>query len=84
MRHVLIDYARQHRAEKRGGGVPKQELDESAFPRLGTDEEGFRIAGETLSRTRALRPRRPPQSLRRTHDPGNRRGGEGRRANRQE
>ena len=32
MRHVLIDYARQHRAEKRGGGVPKQELDESAFP----------------------------------------------------
>jgi RNA polymerase sigma factor (TIGR02999 family) len=53
MRHVLIDYARKHRAEKRGSGARKQELDESVFPRLGNDEEGFRIAAralETLAR----------------------------------
>ncbi len=27
MRHILIDYARMHRAEKRGGGVPNTILD---------------------------------------------------------
>ena len=29
MRHVLVDYARQHKAEKRGGGEPRLSLDEA-------------------------------------------------------
>src|SRR5580698_8950976 len=29
MRHVLVDYARQHRAKKRGGGVHHIELEEA-------------------------------------------------------
>jgi RNA polymerase sigma factor (TIGR02999 family) len=48
MRHVLIDYARSHRAEKRGGGAIKQELDESLFPSIQADEEGFRVAERAL------------------------------------
>jgi len=31
MRHILVSYARSRRAEKRGGGVPKLELDEAAL-----------------------------------------------------
>ncbi len=30
MRHVLIDHARSHRAQKRGGGATKQELEQIA------------------------------------------------------
>jgi RNA polymerase sigma factor (TIGR02999 family) len=48
MRHVLIDHARGHRAEKRGGGARKQPLDESVFPSLRPDEEGFRSAAHAL------------------------------------
>jgi len=48
MRHVLIDHARSHRAEKRGGGVAKQELDESLFPAVQADSEGFRVAERAL------------------------------------
>lgn len=48
MRHVLIDHARSHRAGKRGGGAIKQELDESVFPSVSADDEGFRIAEEAL------------------------------------
>jgi RNA polymerase sigma factor (TIGR02999 family) len=48
MRHVLIDHARSHRAEKRGGGAAKQELDESLFPAVSADDEGFRVAERAL------------------------------------
>lgn len=48
MRHVLIDHARSHRAAKRGGGAVKQELDESAFPSVRADDEGFQIAERAL------------------------------------
>jgi RNA polymerase sigma factor (TIGR02999 family) len=48
MRHVLIDHARSHRAEKRGGGAAKQELDESLFPAVQADTEGFRVAERAL------------------------------------
>ncbi len=48
MRHVLIDHARRHRAEKRGGGASKQELDESVFPAVRADSEGFRLAENAL------------------------------------
>jgi len=50
MRHVLIDHARSHRAEKRGGGAAKRELDESIFPALQADNEGFQIAERALER----------------------------------
>jgi len=53
MRHVLIDHARGHRASKRGGGATKQELDESVFPSLNDDDEGFRVAEEALERLAA-------------------------------
>jgi RNA polymerase sigma factor (TIGR02999 family) len=48
MRHVLIDHARSHRAGKRGGGAVKQELDESIFPSVQADDEGFQIAERAL------------------------------------
>ncbi|MFK7896761.1 MAG: ECF-type sigma factor [Myxococcota bacterium] len=50
MRHVLIDHARRHRADKRGGGAAKQELDESIFPSVSTDDEGFQIAEQALEK----------------------------------
>jgi len=48
MRHVLIDHARSHRADKRGGGAPKQELVESVFPSVRNDEDGFGEAERAL------------------------------------
>lgn len=48
MRHVLIDHARRHRAQKRGGGAIKQELDEAAFPAVTANDEGFRVAERAL------------------------------------
>jgi len=48
MRHVLIDHARSHRADKRGGGAAKQELDESVFPSVRADDEGFQVAERAL------------------------------------
>ena len=51
MRHVLIDHARSHRADKRGGGSSnKRELDESIFPSVQNDDEGFQIAERALER----------------------------------
>src|SRR5262245_20448602 len=35
MRHVLIDYARRHRAAKRGGGIDRVHLDETAMATRG-------------------------------------------------
>jgi RNA polymerase sigma-70 factor (ECF subfamily) len=48
MRHVLIDHARSHRAEKRGGSAVKQSLEESLFPAIQADTEGFRVAEQAL------------------------------------
>ncbi len=48
MRHVLIDHARSHRADKRGGGAAKQELDESVFPSIRNDEDGIGEAERAL------------------------------------
>jgi RNA polymerase sigma factor (TIGR02999 family) len=48
MRHVLIDHARSRLTNKRGGGATKQELDESLFPSVQSDEEGFRAAEQAL------------------------------------
>lgn len=48
MRHVLIDHARRHRAQKRGGGAIKQELDEAVFPAVTANDEGFRVAERAL------------------------------------
>jgi RNA polymerase sigma factor (TIGR02999 family) len=48
MRHVLIDHARSRLTNKRGGGAIKQELDESLFPSVQSDEEGFRVAEQAL------------------------------------
>jgi RNA polymerase sigma factor (TIGR02999 family) len=48
MRHVLIDHARGHLTDKRGGGAKKQELDESIFPSIQPDEDGFRVAERAL------------------------------------
>lgn len=50
MRHVLVDHARQRTARKRGGGAARESLDESVFPAVGADEEGFRAAEEALER----------------------------------
>src|SRR5688500_12547439 len=64
MRNILVSYARQHRAEKRGGGVKPLTLDEdlpvSAEPAeqiLELDQALDRLAGlnERLSRTVELR-----------------------------
>jgi len=48
MRHVLIDHARSHLAEKRGGGARKLELDESVFPSVQANDDGLRIAEQAL------------------------------------
>jgi RNA polymerase sigma factor (TIGR02999 family) len=48
MRHVLIDHARAHARDKRGGGAPHVELDEAAFV------AGAGRAGADASRLLAL------------------------------
>ncbi|MCG8592400.1 MAG: ECF-type sigma factor [Proteobacteria bacterium] len=48
MRHVLIDHARSRAASKRGGGAPKESLDETLFPAVAADEQGFRAAEDAL------------------------------------
>jgi RNA polymerase sigma-70 factor (ECF subfamily) len=46
MRNVLIDHARGRAAGKRGGGAYKESLDETLFPAVPADDEGF----DTVSR----------------------------------
>jgi RNA polymerase sigma factor (TIGR02999 family) len=53
MRHVLIDHARARATEKRGRGGPKISLDESIFPAIEADEEGFLRASELLEQLSA-------------------------------
>jgi RNA polymerase sigma factor (TIGR02999 family) len=48
MRHVLIDHARGRLADKRGGGAKKEELDESVFPSVQSNEDGLRVAERAL------------------------------------
>lgn len=48
MRHVLIDHARARVAAKRGSGASRQPLDESVFPSVAADEEGFTEAAQAL------------------------------------
>jgi len=50
MRHVLVDHARARLAGKRGGGGYKESLDESVFPSLTGDEEGYQVAKDALDR----------------------------------
>jgi len=48
MRHVLIDYARARRADKRGGDSVKETLDENIFPAVTASEAGYREARDSL------------------------------------
>jgi RNA polymerase sigma factor (TIGR02999 family) len=48
MRNVLIDHARARVASKRGGGATKFSLDESIFPSVDANNEGFVVAAEAL------------------------------------
>jgi RNA polymerase sigma factor (TIGR02999 family) len=50
MRNVLIDHARARNAAKRGGGDPRQTLDENIFPTTNADEMGYRAAEQALDR----------------------------------
>lgn len=50
MRHVLVDHARAKLAGKRGAGAYKESLDESMFPSLNHDEEGYQVAKDALDR----------------------------------
>jgi RNA polymerase sigma-70 factor (ECF subfamily) len=50
MRHVLIDHARSKLASKRGAGAYRESLDESIFPSVGDDEEGYQIAKDALDK----------------------------------
>lgn len=59
MRRVLIDYAEQRRARKRGGGELTLSLDEAAagVPSLDQHAEGLRALDEALARLAELSPR---------------------------
>ena len=56
MRRILVDYARQHRRAKRGGGLRRVTLDESA---LSLDERSDNLIAldEALTRLAELNPR---------------------------
>jgi RNA polymerase sigma factor (TIGR02999 family) len=57
MRRILVDYARQHRAERRGGGVAPLALDEA--PELSVDAQAEELIAldEALTRLGELNPR---------------------------
>jgi RNA polymerase sigma factor (TIGR02999 family) len=56
MRQILVDYARQHRADRRGGGVPAVDLDE--VQELGVFRSEKMLAlDEALSRLAEWEPR---------------------------
>jgi RNA polymerase sigma factor (TIGR02999 family) len=56
MRRILVDYARRHRREKRGGGRRAVSLDESAIS-LDQRAENLMALDEALTRLGALSPR---------------------------
>ena len=53
MRRILVDYAREHAAAKRGGGVARVELDEAAVGAMGIDINLLAL-DEALTRLAAL------------------------------
>jgi RNA polymerase sigma factor (TIGR02999 family) len=57
MRRILIDYARQHRAERRGGGVIPLALDEALDLSVETQADELIALDEALTRLGGLSPR---------------------------
>jgi RNA polymerase sigma factor (TIGR02999 family) len=57
MRRILVDYARRHRAAKRGGGQHKVTLDDSLLL-TDTQSEELLVLDEALSRLSQFDPRR--------------------------
>jgi len=56
MRHILVDHARAHRADKRGGGAVQVTLDEN-FQGKGRSEADVLAVDEALKRLREFDPR---------------------------
>ena len=56
MRHILVDHARAHRADKRGGGAVQVTLDEN-FEGKGRSEADVLAVDEALKRLREFDPR---------------------------
>jgi len=57
MRRILVDYARQHRAERRGGGVTPQTLDEALEPSVESQADELIALDDALTRLSGLSPR---------------------------
>jgi len=57
MRRILVDYARQHRAERRGGGVTPLALDEASALPLDAQADEVIALDEALTRLSGLSPR---------------------------
>jgi len=56
MRHILVDYARQRNAQKRGGGQVRVELDEDALQLSAEYAEGVEDLHDALTRLEAISP----------------------------
>lgn len=56
MRQILIDYARKHQAQKRGGGLRRVDLDDERIP-VAERAEALVALDEALSRLAAFSPR---------------------------
>jgi RNA polymerase sigma factor (TIGR02999 family) len=56
MRHILVDYARQRNAQKRGGGQEKVELDDEAIQLSEDYAEAIEDLHEALTRLEAISP----------------------------
>lgn len=57
MRHVLVDYARQRNAEKRGGGQVRVELDDDVAPMSEEYAEAVEGLHDALTRLETISPR---------------------------
>lgn len=57
MRRILVDYARQHRADRRGGGVIPLTLDEALEPSVDAQADELIALDEALTQLGALSPR---------------------------
>jgi RNA polymerase sigma factor (TIGR02999 family) len=57
MRRILVDYARQHRAERRGGGVTPLALDEALDLSVETQADELIALDDALTRLGGLSPR---------------------------
>jgi RNA polymerase sigma factor (TIGR02999 family) len=56
MRHILVDYARQRNAQKRGGGQVRVELDEDALQLSAEYAEAVEDLHDALTRLEAISP----------------------------